>query len=119
MVLFKDQVRLHMMNSHLPLNRDTDTTIVNQEPDEPVDITNFNAPCRPYRLIGAYEGGLHVTRSVYRPAGLCKMRVSGETREGVGDGEFCHVCKWLIVNRVNPGMHALLDQLYPEAKKNG
>jgi hypothetical protein len=40
--------------------------------------------------------------------------------EGTGDGEFCHVCKYLIVNRVDPGLHAILDRnYYPAAKKNG
>jgi hypothetical protein len=53
--------------------------------------------------------------AIYRPAGLCKMRK--DTDEGKGDGEFCHVCKWLLVNRVDPGLHAILDDKYfPEAK---
>jgi hypothetical protein len=35
-----------------------------------------------------------------------------------GDIEFCHVCKYLIVNRVNPALHPLLDaKHYPTPKK--
>lgn len=94
-----------------PLNKDTDTTTVSVEVDEPVDVPNFNEPCHPYRLIGVYEGAAKATQSAYRPAGSCKMRNNA--------AEFCHVCRWLIVNRVDPGLHALLDKLYPEAKKNG
>jgi hypothetical protein len=122
-VVLKDRVRHFMAGSepgnHLPLNSLTTTDAISKEPDYPLDVPNFSEPCRPYRLIGVYEGGLHATRSVYRPAGLCKMRAGGPTRKDVGTGEFCHVCKWLIVNRVNPGLHAILDKSYPEAKKNG
>jgi hypothetical protein len=52
----------------------------------------------------------------YRPAGACKMRDNKNTG---GEGEFCFVCKYLIVNRVDPGMHDVLDhRYYPTAKKN-
>jgi hypothetical protein len=32
-------------------------------------------------------------------------------------GEFCFVCKYLIVNRVDPGKHKALDDQYPTPKK--
>jgi hypothetical protein len=118
-VLLKEKVRINLATRKLPLNRDPDTTIVNNEADKPVDIANFNLPCRSFRLIGVYEGALHATAGAYRPAGLCKMRTSGVTPKEHDDGVFCHVCRWLIVNRVNPGLHAMLDTTYPEAKKNG
>jgi hypothetical protein len=57
-----------------------------------------------------------VTGMVYRPAGLCKMKMLGNPT--TGDIEFCHVCKYLIVNRVNPALHPLLDaKHYPTPKK--
>jgi hypothetical protein len=66
-------------------------------------------------MIGVYEGAGHFAGRYYRPAGLCKMRKQSDV--GKGDGEFCHVCKWLIVNRVNPSLHAILDDKYfPNAK---
>jgi len=99
--------------SHLPLNKDTDTQHLNTDPDDPVDIPNFKPPCKSYKLVGLYEGAGRWTGMVYRPAGACKMRRSDE-------GEFCHVCKYLIVNRVDPSNHALMDKkYYPKAKKNG
>lgn len=119
LVLLKEKVRTHLAANSLPLNRETDIQTVNLEPDEPVDITGFNAPCRPYRLIGVFEGADGHTAGHYRPTGMCKMRTGGETPERHVDGVFCHVCKWLIVNRINPGLHATLDKDYPEAKKNG
>jgi hypothetical protein len=34
-------------------------------------------------------------------------------------GQFCFICKWLIVNRVDPGMHAYITQrFYPNAKSS-
>jgi hypothetical protein len=103
--------------TNLPLNEDADRSEVNDEADHPVDVDDFKPPCKSYKLIGVYEGAIHATGMTYRPAGLCKMRKSGD--QGVGDGEFCHVCKYLIVNRVDPGLHGLLDEQYPTAKKNG
>jgi hypothetical protein len=104
--------------TRLPLNQDADTTKINREEDDPVDIADFKPPCKAYKLIGVYEGASQFTGMLYRPAGLCKMRKGGDA--GVGDGEFCHVCKYLIVQRVNPTFLDLLDRnYYPEAKKNG
>jgi hypothetical protein len=114
LVYVVEQKVLGALNStHLPLNKDTDTTKINKDADDPVDIANFKPPCKSYKLVGIYEGAGRWTGMIYRPAGLCKMRNSG-------DGEFCHVCKYLIVNRVNPGNHVLMDKMYyPAAKKNG
>jgi hypothetical protein len=98
-----------------PLNKDTDTTPRNMNEDDPVTIPQFGGTCKPYKLIGVYEGANAYAAQNYRPAGPCKMRKS--TDAGTGDGEFCHVCKWLIVNRVNAGLHAVLDDKYfPTAK---
>jgi hypothetical protein len=103
-----EQVRVR----HEALNRDKDTTKVNKEPDHPVQIFNLNPPCKSYRMIGVYEGGYYFAGGIYRPAGACKMRGS---QSGGGEGEFCFVCKWLIVNRVDPSLHPQLDHHhYPE-----
>jgi hypothetical protein len=98
-------------SSHLPLNQDTNTTKINIGPDDPVDIASFTAPCKSYKVVGIYEGAARWTGLVYRPAGMCKMRSSDE-------GEFCHVCKYLIVQRVDPSRHAIMDKTYyPKTKK--
>lgn len=112
------EVRAHQLSTKRPLNEKTDTTKVNDEEDDPEDIPGFIPPCKGYKMIGVYEGGNHNAARSYRPAGLCKMRKGSDV--GTGDGEFCHVCKWLIVNRVDPGLHAVLDDKYfPEAKGPG
>jgi hypothetical protein len=100
---------------HKPLNKDPDTTHVNKDEDDPFDIANFKPPCKSYKVIGIYEGAGTFTGMVYRPAGLCKMRKIDD--QGTGDGEFCHVCKYLIVNRVDPSFLAIMDKkYYPSAK---
>jgi hypothetical protein len=98
------------------LNEDRDIRNVNKEEDDPVDIPGFHTPCKSYKVIGIYEGAEKYSGMDYRPAGLCKMRKGSDV--GTGDGEFCHVCKYLIVQRVDPSLLALLDaNYYPTAKK--
>jgi hypothetical protein len=103
-------------NKNLPLNKNSDTTRINNDEDNPKDIPDFKAPCKSYKLIGIYEGANTYTGMQYRPAGACKMRGNHTSGEA---GEFCFVCKYLIVNRVDPGLHDILDHnYYPTAKKN-
>jgi hypothetical protein len=83
-------------------------------PNDPPGIDGLKKPCKGYRLIGVYEGGGGNVCNVYRPAGGCKMRAAeGEDEEG----EFCFVCKYLIVNRVDSSQHEVLDPEYPKPKK--
>jgi hypothetical protein len=111
-----DYLKNNPTNKNLPLNKDTDTTKINNGSDLPKSIPDFKPPCRSYKLIGIYEGANMYTGMQYRPAGACKMRDNKNTG---GEGEFCFVCKYLIVNRVDPGMHDVLDhRYYPTAKKN-
>ncbi|HRI34860.1 MAG TPA: M64 family metallopeptidase, partial [Saprospiraceae bacterium] len=80
----------------------------------------------PSRIIGLYEGGDDISCNLYHPTGQCKMRnqvtgdddlsLQGLSNEPMGKGEFCFVCKYLIVNRIDPNKHDLLesDDKYPE-----
>ena len=102
-------------NKHRPLNKDTDHVKKKDKKDEPKSIPGFKPPCDEHRTIGVYEGGNYHSGMNYRPAGNCKMRTMADTD---GGGEFCHVCKYLIVNRVDPGLHGDLDKkYYPKTKK--
>jgi hypothetical protein len=112
----------------LPLNKNIlDNTIPIKDPDLPVDIPGFTPPNNAYRLVGIFEGGENWSRGFYRPTGACKMRDQNEKDDKQEDekdlgkkdkgnvhGQFCFVCKWLIVNLVDPGQHQILhDQFYP------
>ncbi|WP_146103517.1 M64 family metallopeptidase [Nonomuraea solani] len=111
------KVLQQLTTSHKPLNEDLNNTDPKDAPDEPVSISGFKPPCTSSLLIGVFEGAQFYARGYYRPTGTCKMRSIGATGEAV---PFCYVCKWLLVNRVDPSYHAkLYDTFYPEAKKNG
>ncbi len=66
-------------------------------------------PANPQDIIGIYEGGGSHDCGVFRPAGRCKMR-QGDNASVI----FRHVCRYAIVDRVNPGKHGELDLLYPD-----
>ena len=80
--------------------------------DQRSGIPDFEYPRNHFEVIGLYEGGGTYSCGIYRPTGACKMRSNGA--EG-NEGRFCYVCKYLIVNRVDPGQHEVLDECeYPE-----
>ncbi|GAA4368122.1 hypothetical protein GCM10023088_16730 [Actinomadura verrucosospora] len=121
LTVIEPAVRKHLTTptpaNRLPLNVDPDVLHPKHEVDNPRSIPDFKAPCKSSKLIGVYEGALDFAGGYYRPTGACKMRRSDDEDN---DGEFCFVCKWLIVNRVDPGYHNILDAMfYPKAKKNG
>lgn len=111
------KVRQKLDATHEPLNQDRDTAKVNKDPDSPVSIDGFKGPCKSYKTIGVYEGGGYYAAGKYRPTGHCKMRSSKDI-DGPGEGEFCFVCRYLLVSRIDPGLLDVLDNAqYPGAKK--
>ncbi|MEU8865320.1 hypothetical protein [Streptomyces umbrinus] len=111
------KIRDFLDETNLPLNKNLDRIHRNTNADVPLPINGFTEPARPERLIGIYEGARRFAGGYYRPAGTCKMRNSAGADF---HGEFCFVCKWLIVNRVDPGYHSILSAMfYPEAEQNG
>jgi IgA Peptidase M64 len=64
-------------------------------------------------IIGLYEGGGYHDCGVFRPAGRCRMR-GGDPKTI----PFCHVCRYVIVDTVDPTRHGeldtkLYDKVYP------
>jgi hypothetical protein len=70
-----------------------------------------SAPRTRADIIGIYQGGNNHDCGVFRPAGRCKMRTALEKTM-----PFCHVCRYLLVDRVDPTRHGELDNLYPEVR---
>ena len=86
----------------------------------PPPIPNLKVPTYPADLIGLYEGGWDWACGVVRPAGRCKMR-RGATYDEQSDGtykievwEFCFVCKFIIVDRVDPSLLPKVQIHYPK-----
>jgi hypothetical protein len=80
---------------------------------------NLTADDRPH-VIGLYEGGGRWNCGVFRPAPVCKMRdhIWPRTHEAPDrmprrHFRFCFVCRYTIVNEVNPRRLQDLDALYP------
>jgi hypothetical protein len=81
-----------------------------------VSPTNLPSPLKlpsklpsPADIIGLYDGGAGFDCGVFRPAGRCPMR-----RGYHATTPFCHVCKYLMVDQVDPTQHPALDAFYPE-----
>jgi hypothetical protein len=72
------------------------------------------------RIIGAYEGGAGLSCGVFHPAGSCIMRapLATKTERGVTHEDpgavhgFCHVCRYLIVDSVDPRRHFFINSFY-------
>ena len=61
------------------------------------------------RIIGLYAGGVLYSCGIFHPAGQCMMREDHE------DGaEFCAVCRYIMVDLIDPSMHAEIDADYDE-----
>ncbi|MEU6994715.1 hypothetical protein ABZ953_29165 [Streptomyces sp. NPDC046465] len=108
--------------SHSPLNRNRDTTkpfgSKEEETDLPIGVPGFVPPKFAYQMVGIFEGGNHFAGGFYRASGECKMRGQdkGTTNDADLRGMFCFLCKWLIVNLIDPAQHAPLDaHQYPRA----
>ncbi|MFC4116406.1 hypothetical protein [Nonomuraea zeae] len=104
------RVAAFLRQTRTPLNSTRDLTRPDQGVQTPVPVPQFAPPLDAYRVVGIYEGGNGWSRGFYRPAGACKMR----NQEDADDkrGSFCFVCKWLIVNHVDPSRHAAVDKKY-------
>jgi len=85
--------------------------------ESPPDIGGFDEPRNSYRVIGVYDGGGGWNCGVFRPAGACRMRQVPDTKafgKGAVIYPFCHVCRYILVNRIDPRQHPRLEKDYPE-----
>ncbi|HKF00132.1 MAG TPA: hypothetical protein VKG45_14525 [Actinomycetes bacterium] len=80
----------------------------------PVDLTP-----RPPRfsswIVGAYEGAKRYDCDVYRPTGICVMRVyryRPEPGRRTRAAEFCPVCRYAMVDLLDPTRHGRIDRDY-------
>lgn len=77
----------------------------------PASITNFRLPAVASEVVGLFEGGGTFTCRVYRACGSCRMRdFDPLARQQI---RFCFVCKYMLVNLIDPSVHHVIDALYP------
>jgi hypothetical protein len=60
-----------------------------------------------HRVVGLYEGGALVACGIYHPTGYCIMRSTDESSR-----PFCPVCRYVLVDFLNPAVHAAIDREY-------
>lgn len=65
-------------------------------------------PANKANIVGLYEGGAGYDCGIFHPAGQCIMRTNIKSRTA----RFCHVCRYLIIDRVDPIRHKELDAIY-------
>jgi hypothetical protein len=60
------------------------------------------------RIVALYEGGSGNSVGLFHPAGLCMMLSQDDA------SAFCHVCKYVLVDAIDPSAHFFLDPEYDE-----
>jgi hypothetical protein len=109
-------VREHIDASQLPLNAPPGRSLAACALDDRDQQGARNLPdglpkCRPRnrnRIVGLFEGGQRYHCGVFHPTGACVMR-SHPTGSHI---PFCPVCRYLMVDRVDPTKHGLIDREY-------
>lgn len=68
-------------------------------------------------IVGLHEGGMGNNRGVFRPTGACAMNhhttlVEDDGGLRVVGVRFCHVCKYILVDDIDPSRHLFIDPEY-------
>jgi hypothetical protein len=83
----------------------------------PTPATNFlpgttpNPPMFSSWIAGLYESGATYDCGVYHPTGVCVMRAP-TFAEGTKAYQFCHVCRYAMVDLIDPTQHGAIDDDY-------
>ncbi|MCC7206291.1 MAG: hypothetical protein IT323_03240 [Anaerolineae bacterium] len=110
----------HINATHAPLNRPSDNLLGACALDDSVQQAARNLPsglpkCRPRRrgkIVGLYEGGDQFHCGVYHPTGMCIMRSYNDREEAGQLVPFCPVCRYALVDIIDPTQHGTIDSDY-------
>jgi hypothetical protein len=89
----------------------------------PTAATNFpkRAAPKPPRYsswtIGIYENGAQHNCGIFRPTGVCLMNSNAQTdtkTESVNMNDFCLICRYAIVDELDPTMHGSVEDDFVE-----
>ena len=113
--LVAKNIRDHITDRERALNMDPDSNKIcvadDDEIQKPVKLKVDLPICFSHknRIVGLFTGGKTYQCGVYHPTGSCIMRNSNS------DGkEFCAVCRYLLVDIIDPSKHFSLDLDYEE-----
>jgi len=90
---------------------------------DPTNLPSLiNAPDNHRLIIGLYSGGKGFSCGIYHPSGECIMRKEfAKILEKLKEGtkfkgreiyQFCHVCKYCLVDQIDPRQHDQIDKEY-------
>jgi hypothetical protein len=117
-------IREHIDRTQLPLNARPGRALAACEPDSDGRQSARNLPdglpkCQPRnrsRIVGLYEGGWQYHCGVYHPTGACVMRTENMDEHI----PFCPVCRYIMVDMVDPTKHGVIDgeyaKIYPDPR---
>jgi hypothetical protein len=105
-------IKDHFNNHHVPLTTvPCDTNVANGDLQIPIldgvlnlHISGIDLPS----IVGLYHGGAHSPCGIFHPAGTCLMRGNGE----FDTLQFCAVCRYVLVDIIDPTKHFLNDREY-------
>jgi hypothetical protein len=126
LTLVHDDIRAHISANDMPLNRvppaagnpptacAADGDPVQRALNRPAGLAN--PPRYSAWIIGLYDGGDGFHCGVYHPSGACIMRalrvpLTSATYPGVVYN-FCLVCRYILVDNIDPTQHGVIDVDY-------
>jgi hypothetical protein len=134
LLLVADSVRAWIAAQHNPLNAAAGAAPNRPWAAEPIPVDSPtparnippggipNPPRYSSWIVGLYEEGADVVRDVYRPTGICLMRMYFIVRDASGNPlppnvprlayQFCPVCRYAIVDLLDPAKHKEIDADY-------
>jgi hypothetical protein len=133
LTVFHPAVLRHLETTGKPFGLKSDTSKANDGASypDPINDPTFNPRDLAF-VIGIYDGGGTFNSRVYRPSGMCKMRVSSygivrEKQDVLSDDlefefsmtvdvrklmPYCYVCQYALANEIDPSTLSLLA--YPQ-----
>lgn len=113
-------IKDHLTERGRALNQDPDNDHIcvpdKNDIQEPVKIDDVDLPfcfCHKNQIVGLFTGGKTYDCGVYHPTGSCIMRNSDSNGK-----EFCAVCRYLLVDSIDPFKHFSIDldygKIYPQ-----
>ncbi|PBQ33654.1 hypothetical protein CNR22_18350 [Sphingobacteriaceae bacterium] len=121
--MINNSVRLAITNNNRPMTAEpypgsdddiqypvlTQLTFDRSHNDEEKSIyKKFDVLILHENVVGLFGGGGEASKDVYHPTGYCAMRGS----DSKGDMPFCPICRYIMVNRIDPSKHRILNEEY-------
>ena len=90
------------------------TEIIDRNFEQQTSIPNSLVPCcsrNEKKIVGLYSCGNQYHGNIYHPTGKCFMR---KQYHDDGYDEFCIVCKYILIDMIDPVKHGKLNNQYPD-----